>query len=142
MKRIAIAEDDGEIAEHLGKAKTMHFFDIEEGKILKDEKVPCTGEGHEYILSLLDRQKAEVLICGNLGKPAIDGLLERGIDIYPALVGDVQEGAIEYADGSLPKVSVEYLLHLHCCHHHEEGDCCCHDGCDDSCCCGEEEESK
>lgn len=134
---IAIPEEEGEIAEHLGKTKTIHFFEIEDGKILKDEIVPCTGQGHEYMLALLSEKKAGVLICGNLGKPAIDGLLERKVDLYPALMGDVNEAVYEYLDGSLPKVPIEHLLGGHCCHHHhEEEDCHCHCGCHegDDCC--------
>ena len=119
---IAIPEEEGEIAEHLGKAKTIHFFEIEDGKILKDEIVPCTGQGHEYMLALLSEKKAGVLICGNLGT---------------ALMGDVNEAVYEYLDGSLPKVPLEHLLGGHCCHHHhEEEGCHCHCGCheEDDCC--------
>ena len=50
---LAIAEDNKMIADHLGHCKGIHFYEIEEGKIVKDELIPCTGEGHEYMLSLL-----------------------------------------------------------------------------------------
>ena len=141
MTKIAIAEDAGEIAEHLGKAPAIHFFDLEDGKIVGDELVECSGQGHEYMLSLLDEKKADVLVCGNLGKPAIDGLLARKVTIYPALMGDVKEAVYEYLDGSLPQVPVQHLVNGHsCCHHHAEEEeschCCCQDA--DGCGCHEE----
>lgn len=131
---LAVAEEDGEIAEHLGKAKTIRLFDIEDGKIVREESVPCLGEGHTYMLRLLKERNVGALVCGNLGKPAIEGLLEAKVDIYPALMGDVKEAAYEYLDGSLPKVPVEHLLSGHCCHHHPEEEgcgCCCHGGCEE-----------
>ncbi len=128
---VAIAEDDGEIAEHLGHCKAIHFYRTENGKILDEEKVICTGQGHEYMLALLVERKAQVLVCNSIGKPAVEGLEKRNVEIFPALVGDVREAILEYLDGSLPKVPVEHLFHS-CCHHGqgEEEGChchCCHD---------------
>lgn len=125
---LAIAEDEKMIADHLGHCKSIHFFEISERKVVKDEIVPCTGEGHEYMLRLLKEHKANALVCGRLGKPAIEALLRDGVEIFPALMGDVQEAAKEYLEGTLPQVPVEHLMHA-CDHHgHEEGHCCCHHG--------------
>lgn len=124
---LAIAEDNKMIADHLGHCKGIHFYEIEEGKIVKDELIPCTGEGHEYMLSLLKEHKTNVLVCGKLGKPAIEALQKEKVEIFPILMGEVEEAAQEYLEGTLPQVPVEHLLHA-CDHHNGEGHCCCHHG--------------
>lgn len=128
MITVAIAEDDGEIAQHLGKSKAIHLYQVEDGKILKESILPCTEKGHEYMLALLKENKVQVLICNGLGKPVVEVLEKDKVALYPALVGDVHEAILEYLDGSLPKVSTERLFHS-CC---QEGGCHCH-------CCHEEE---
>lgn len=122
---LAIAEENEEIADHLGRAPFLHFYRIEEGKIVEDEKVACLEEGHEEKLRLIREHHAQALVCGRIGKKAIEELQKDKVEIYPALMGDVEEAALEYSDHSLPQVPIEHLLHA--CSHHgaEEGHCCC-----------------
>ena len=82
----------------------------------------------------------EVVICGGIGGPAMQSLMEHGIMVVPGVQGDIDVAVSSLLDGSLsagqePTCSSHDHHHedgegCHCGGHDEEGGCgcggCCH----------------
>ena len=46
--RIAVTYENGEIFQHFGHTAQFKFYDIEEGKIVKEQVVDTNGQGHVH----------------------------------------------------------------------------------------------
>ncbi|RIA78391.1 putative Fe-Mo cluster-binding NifX family protein [Anaeroplasma bactoclasticum] len=107
--RIAVPYDRGRIDPHFGHCASMVVFDTDDEKILGKMTIPCQGSGHEYMTSLLKKLKVEVVICGNMGKPAIQRLREANIRIYMGLSGSPENSIIAFLEGSLESFNTAKL---------------------------------
>lgn len=117
---VPVTGNDGievEVSEHFGHAPFFAFAKIEDGKInVEFVKNPFEGQ-HSVgnVPSLLVKQKANVLIAGNLGQRAYEILTENGIEVYPYASGTLKEVLDAFMAGKLNK---EYEGDLHEKHFH------------------------
>ena len=79
--KIAVPYDRGRIDPHFGHCQVMVIFDTDDEKILGKMTIPCQGSGHAYMTGLLRKLKAEVVLAGNMGKPALMALREANIRV-------------------------------------------------------------
>ena len=70
--RIAVTYENGEIFQHFGHTEQFKFYDIEEGKIVKEQIVDTNGQGHGALAGFLVHEKVDALICGGIGGGAQD----------------------------------------------------------------------
>ena len=75
--RIAVTYENGDIFQHFGHTKQFKLYDIEEGKIVKEQIVDTNGQGHGALSGFLTNAGVEALICGGIGG---GGSLGRGRD--------------------------------------------------------------
>ena len=123
--RIAVTYENGMIGQHFGHTEEFKLYDVEEGKIVKEQIISSNGEGHGMLAGVLKETDTDLLICGGIGMGARMALEEVGIDLIPGVEGNADEAVKAYLNKSL-----EYDPDIVCHHHdHEEGHDCSHEHC-------------
>lgn len=134
MKRIAVATDENHnVFQHFGKTQMFTVYELE-GKDLKSKStVSSNGAGHSELVTLLSENNIDVVICGGIGLPAMEGLMEAGMLVIPGAQGDVDVVTASYLDGSLQASDGPTCDHHdheqehHDCHHEHEHHTCHHE---------------
>lgn len=115
--RIAVTYENGEIFQHFGRTENFKVYDVEDGKIVKEEVVSTNGQGHGALAGVLLSLRADVLICGGIGGGAQAALAESGIKLLGGVSGSADEAVKAYLSGSL-----SFNPDVRCTHHdHEHG---------------------
>lgn len=125
--RIAITYEDENVGQHFGRTEYFKIYDVEEGKVVREQVVSTNGEGHGALAGVLKQLQADVLICGGIGVGARMALQEAGIDLLPGVIGRCDDVIRAYLNDALlydPDASCHSHDHEegHDCHH--EGGCC------------------
>ena len=68
--RIAVTYENGQVFQHFGHTEQMKLYDVEQGKITKEQVVDTTGSGHGALAGFLSGLKVDTLICGGIGAGA------------------------------------------------------------------------
>ena len=123
--RIAVTYENGEIFQHFGHTEQFKLYDVEEGKIIKEQVAGTNGSGHGALAGFLQAAKVDALICGGIGMGAQMALADAGIKLYAGVQGQADAAAKALAEGTL-----EYDPNARCDHHdhHHDGDCRQHHG--------------
>ncbi len=133
VMRIAVTYENGEIFQHFGRCPQFKVYDVEDGKIVREQVVGTNGSGHGALAGFLFSAGVDALICGGIGMGAQMALADAGIKLYGGVQGSADEAAKALAEGRL-----EYDPDAHCDHHdHGEEGCGCgeHEEHGDGCCC-------
>lgn len=119
--RIAVTYENGNIFQHFGHTEQFKIYDIEDGKVVKEQVAGTEGSGHGALAGMLSDLKADVLICGGIGAGAQNALAEAGIRLYGGVSGSADEAVRVLLEGSL-----SFDPDVHCDHHghHEEEHSC------------------
>ena len=105
MIRIAVSYKDGEIFEHFGHSEFFAIYEFDEHDLGVSTKrlVDCAGlHGHKDMAELLKREKADAVICGQMGDEARSLLLSCGVIPVPGYCGDADTAAELLVTGQLP----------------------------------------
>ena len=126
--RIAVTYENGEIYQHFGHCSQFKFYDVQDGRIVKEQVVDTNGSGHGALAGFLFSGQVDALICGGIGMGAQMALADAGIRLFGGVQGSADEAVKALIEGRL-----DYDPDARCDHHdHEEG------GCEhESCCCEE-----
>ena len=137
--RIAVAYQNGEIAEHFGHCEMFAVYDYSGTTIDECTKtlVPCADRhGHAEMAELMKEQKIDAVIAGRMGDEARSMLLSFGIVPVAGYCGDADQAADLLVTGQLPVYEGEGTCGGGCggcgggCGGHAEGgDCGCGGGC-------------
>lgn len=115
VMRIAVTYENGNIFQHFGRTEQFKVYDVENGKIVKEEILSTNGSGHGALAGVLSAVKADVLICGGIGGGAQIALAEAGIKLYGGVSGNADEAVKAFIEGGL-----EYNPDVRCNHHDSE----------------------
>lgn len=122
--RIAVTYENGEIFQHFGHTAQFKLYDVEDGKLVREQIVDTNGSGHGALAGFLRAAQVDALICGGIGMGAQMALDDAGIQLFAGVQGNADQAALALAEGHLV-----YDPDAHCDHHeHHEGDCG-HDHC-------------
>ena len=124
--RIALTYENGQIFQHFGHTAQFKLYDVEDGKIMKEQIIDTQGTGHGALAGFLQQCQADALICGGIGMGAQMALKEAGVKLYAGVSGDADAAAKAFVEGTLA-----YAEGATCDHHHEhgEGRSCGHHSC-------------
>ena len=117
--RIAVTYENGEIFQHFGHTEQFKLYDVEDGRIVKEQIVDTNGSGHGALAGFLQAVKADALFCGGIGLGAQMALADAGIKLYAGVQGSAEAAAKALADGTL-EYDPDAMCDHHG-HHHEEG---------------------
>lgn len=98
---IAVPYKDGTIFQHFGQASGFKIYETNEGKILKAEEIVPQSGGHGAVADFLIVSGVTTVICGGIGKGAMDALQAKGIQLLSGVVGNADEKIKEYLMGVL-----------------------------------------
>ena len=99
--KLAVAYKDGTVFQHFGHSPAFKIYDIEDGRTVSSEVVPCGQNGHGALAGLLTQFNVEALICGGIGGGAQKALREAGIRLYGGVEGEADSAAESFARGTL-----------------------------------------
>ena len=125
--KIAVTYENGEVFQHFGHTETFKVFEVEDGKIIRSQRIDSNGSGHGALASLLAEKGINVLICGGIGGGAQSALAEQGIELCAGASGSVDAAVEAYLKGELINTGANCDHHHeegHSCHDHEEGHSC------------------
>lgn len=98
--KIAVPTKNGQIDPRLGEATEWTFVTVTDGgKGFQKETVSAPGEGVVSVVSLLAKQQAEVLICGELGLMARSALQMMELELVPGCEGSADTAVDRYVKG-------------------------------------------
>ena len=120
--KIAVTTDENKnVYGHFGSATLFTVYTLEDGKLVEKKELSNAGDGHTSTVANLVNEGVTVLICGGIGGPAMQGLLQNGILVIPGVSGDIDVAVAGYLDGSLTANNAPTCNH----HDHEDGECTC-----------------
>ena len=130
--RIAVTYENGEVFQHFGHTEQFKLYDVEDGKIIREQIVDTNGSGHGALAGFLQAAEVDALICGGIGMGAQMALADTRIKLYAGVQGSADAAAEALASGTL-----EFDPNARCDHHghHHDGDCG-HSQCSDHGCRG------
>lgn len=114
--RIAVASEGKKVTGHFGHCEGFMFFDVENGKITKEEMVPNPGHKPGFLPNFLADRGANVIVSGGMGGGAVDIFNERGVEVVVGATGDAKAAVEQYLKGELK--STGSVCHEH--QHHDE----------------------
>ena len=115
--RIAVASNGTQVTGHFGHCENFIFFDVEDGKIVKEESVANPGHKPGFLPNFLADNGAEVVISGGMGGGAVEIFNERNVEVIIGAEGDSRESVEMYLAGQLKSTGSV-------CHNHEHADEC------------------
>lgn len=116
IKRIAVTTDEkNNIFQHFGRSEGFTIYEIDNNQLISKNRISSEGNGHSELVSFLQEQKINVLICGGIGMGAMEGLMDAGILVIPGATGDADVATASYLDGSLSESNEPN------CGHHDHG---------------------
>lgn len=120
MKKIAVTYENGQVFQHFGHTECFKVYEIENGKVIREEVVDASGSGHEALAGFLKGLNVDTLICGGIGGGARHALEEAGIDLYGGVSGAADQAVEAFLNGNL-----NYDPVAKCNHHgeHHSGGC-------------------
>ena len=131
--KIAVTYADGQVYQHFGHAAQFKLYTVESGMILDTAVVDATASGHSAMVSYLQRQGVNTVICGGIGGGAQSALTEAGIRFYGGVSGSADAAVQALLDGSLgydPEARCDHHDHAHgaghTCGEHGCGEHSCH----------------
>ncbi len=119
MLRIAIACEDNEITRHFGHCEAFLVYDVENGKIVKEESLPNPGHKPGFLPNYLADRGVNVIISGGMGGGAVDIFNERNVEVIVGAFGDAKAAVEKYLNGKLKTTGS-------ICHDHQHHDECGH----------------
>ncbi|HSL93156.1 MAG TPA: P-loop NTPase, partial [Bacillota bacterium] len=114
--RLAVAGEQGQVAQHFGHCESFHIFDTSEQKITDADTIANPGHKPGFLPRFLADMGVDVIIAGGMGSSAVELFNERGIEVVVGARGLAAEAANLYLQGHLK--STGSVCHEH--QHHEE----------------------
>ncbi|NLM14822.1 MAG: dinitrogenase iron-molybdenum cofactor [Clostridiaceae bacterium] len=101
MIKIAVASDNGMVAEHFGHCEGFEVFDVENKQIVKSETVANPGHRPGFLPNFLADRGVNVIISGGMGPGAVEIFNQRNIEVIIGAKGNAEEAAEAYLQGTL-----------------------------------------
>ncbi len=101
MIKIAVASDNGMVAEHFGHCEGFEVFDVENKQIVKSETVANPGHRPGFLPNFLADRGVNVIISGGMGPGAVEIFNQRNIEVIIGAKGHAEEAAEAYLQGTL-----------------------------------------
>ncbi|ACI21902.1 NifB/NifX family molybdenum-iron cluster-binding protein [Thermodesulfovibrio yellowstonii] len=102
--RLAIATENGHVAQHFGRCPGFTVVDIENGKINSKNFIENPGyKAHQpgAVPMFLRNQNVDCVIAGGMGPNAVMNLQASGIKVIVGITGSIDETIEQFLNGSL-----------------------------------------
>lgn len=120
--KVAIAVDEGSVAQHFGKCQEYAIFDVLEGRIANLKYVANPGHKPGFLPPYLKGLNVDCIIAGGMGQKALTLFAENNIKPILGVSGQVNQVIDDFVQGKIES-GVSLCTH-------PDGQ---HDGCDGHC---------
>lgn len=119
VMKIAVTTDDHQnVFEHFGHCEKFTIYAVDKKGLVSKETLAAPGSGHSAAIEFLKEQGVSSVICGGIGRDAVEGLMAAGIQVIPGMTGDIDVAAAAFLDGTAAASTAAN------CHSHEDGRGC------------------
>jgi len=101
MEKIAIAIDNNRVSAHFGRCPSFAIIELEGKKISSQEIVPNPGHKTGFLPGFLAEKGVHTIICGGMGRRAVELFSEKGIKPIVGITGEIDEVINKYIKGQL-----------------------------------------
>jgi len=115
--KIAIANLNGNLSEHFGHCESFSVFEIENGKVLRQQNLPNPEHQPGFLPRFLADQGIQTVICSGIGAGALERFQTLNIEVVSGASGSVVAVLTDYLAGKLKpatKVCHEHQHHGNC----------------------------
>ena len=116
--KIAVASENQVVSGHFGHCQNFNVFEVANKEILSHESIASPGHKPGFLPNFLHDMGVSVVISGNMGSGAMEGLKKKGITPITGAHGDAEAAVKKYLAGNL--TSAKATCHGHG-HGHEHG---------------------
>lgn len=120
--KIAVASENGSVAQHFGHCEAFMIFDAEQGQMVQSKSVTNPGHKPGFLPNFLYDQGVNVIISGGMGGGAVNLFNQKGVEVILGATGDTEEVAKRYLAGKLASTGSICREHGHS-HSHGHGSC-------------------
>jgi predicted Fe-Mo cluster-binding NifX family protein len=99
--RIAVATENGSVAEHFGRCRSYTLVDIKDGEVGERRTVDNPGHEPGRIPRFLKEHGADVVIAGGMGRRAQQLFDQMGIEWVLGVTGSVEDAVESCRAGAL-----------------------------------------
>ncbi|HIT08475.1 MAG TPA: NifB/NifX family molybdenum-iron cluster-binding protein [Candidatus Merdivicinus faecavium] len=138
--KIAVTYENGQVFQHFGHTAQFKLYEVEDGKVVRQEVADTNGSGHGALAGFLTARGVDTLICGGIGGGAQTALAQAGIRLYGGVSGSADEAVAALLAGTLafnPDVRCSHHDHAHSdghsCGDHGDGHSCADHSCGGHC---------
>ena len=114
--RVAVASEEGNVAQHFGHCQNYEIYDVIGPEIVGTEVIANPGHKPGFLLGYLADKGVNVMIAGGMGSSAVELFNERNIEVVVGANGRGAEVVALYLQGHLK--STGSVCHEH--QHHED----------------------
>jgi predicted Fe-Mo cluster-binding NifX family protein len=116
VRKIAVATEGNQVAQHFGRCPSYTIAMVEDGRIVSQEVIANPGHEPGFLPGYLGQQGVEVIIAGGMG-PRAEGLFaQHGIETVVGAYGPVDRATQAYLAGAIE-------LDANICDHDQGHDC-------------------
>lgn len=116
MMKIAVAAEGKNVTKHFGHCEGFILYDVENGKIVKEESVANPGHKPGFLPNFLADKGVNVIISGGMGQGAVDIFNKRDVEVVVGASGDAKTAVLHYLKDELKTTGS--VCHEH--QHHDE----------------------
>lgn len=115
--KIAVAAEGNMVTGHFGHCLNFEVFDVEDGSIVRESRVPNPGHRPGFLPNFLADLGVTTIISGGMGAGAVEIFESRGIQVVTGARGEARQAASDCLSGSLKSTGS-------ICHEHSHADSC------------------
>ena len=99
--RVAISTDGDLVSAHFGRCPLFTIVDISEGKVMDKQVIENPGHQPGFIPKFLHERGVECIVCGGMGRRAINFFTELNIKTIIGVTGKIDETLAKLEKGTL-----------------------------------------
>jgi predicted Fe-Mo cluster-binding NifX family protein len=101
MEKIAIAVDGKVVSDHFGRCPSFVLIDLDNQKVVHKEELVNPGHRTGFLPEFLAQRGVQTIICGGMGRRAIDLFAAKGIKPIVGITGEMNKVVDQYIQGQL-----------------------------------------
>jgi len=117
--KIAMPKDGEMLNQHFGQSKSFLIVSVDKQQIVERKEISSDSLQHNHagLSGLFLTEGVSLVITGGIGKPALDALKEKGLEVIKGASGTCEEVLEKYLAGNLDDRNVTCNHHGE--HHHQ-----------------------
>lgn len=117
--KLAVTAQNGQVFQHFGKCPSFAVFTVNGQTASEPIVLDASGSGHAAMAGFLKSNGVDTVICGGIGAPAKQMLLDQGIQVVSGASGEISAVVDAFLNGTLKDSVLPTCTHHHGDHDHD-----------------------